>query len=89
VTPSNTLSNTLVGSNTPGDPPSRDNISGVHTPPPDDALGTPDYRYEIVDTGLTHDGCWDIFGHEECLVKMWRQDHRWENLAEGLTGGRP
>ena len=123
MTPSNTLSNTLVGSNTPGDPPSRDNISGAHTPPPDDALGTPDYRYEIVDTGygshvlgpcevcgkhastiyhqikrrvytrpdgsagLTHDGCRDIFGHEVCLVKMRRHDHRWQNLAEGLMGG--
>jgi len=37
--------------------------------------------------GLTHAGCQDRFGHGECLTKM-RHDHRWENLAEGLTGGR-
>lgn len=38
--------------------------------------------------GMTFSGCKSLYGHKECLITARREpvDHRWENLAKGLTG---
>ena len=62
-------------------------VCGKHAPTVYHQIEEREYVRPDGSRGLTHDGCRDLYGHEECLVKM-RHDHRWENLAEGLTGGR-